>query len=533
MDYRTFMEQVKEKVDQMSSADKTDFLLNLLRLTPEVKREKILQLMTDDTSSFEQQFQEYQDYLAKLEDKEFHFTAEDEEIYDEFDWEPDYQVILIDSENVGKTLTEILDFAKQLVYQKHYHAACALYIRCLGLQFLTYDKEIGDQYEYYLGELIQEGVVDDDNSSVITHLLYAIYQTTKDTTELVKTFYHYLATPTNQEVKIADIFAVGPESLEQSEEFLFDWINFLKLNPSPLADRLLLDAVRTSSYFKQADHLFTLAQETAATHPYLYLECIHLFSSQNAPEKALEVGKDGLEKIPLHNKVRSQIAEKVVYLAKQFNDDSVFHAATQDTFYSDPCLDNLFPVLKLDLSQQEQEKLLRFVQNDHSVTNQVVLLFFLGQFEAVYKNISSDHHALGWSKSNKGVIIPLLLLLLRPMQYSKAAKALMADINFRISSHQLDVFEDEFIYWKSSVFLPEKNKAQYLNWCKKEIEKRGKELIVTKFRHHYHRMAALIVTLGEAEENNGVMGARAQIIQSYRKKHSRKRNFTAELDKLI
>lgn len=526
------MEQTTEKINQMSAAEKTDFLLNLLRLTPAVKREQVLQLMYDDSFPFEQQFQEYQNYLTELADKEFHFTAEDEEIYNEFDWEPDYQTILKDTENVGKKLTEILNFAKQLVYQRHYQAAHDLYTRCLELQFLAYDEELWEQYEYSLSDLFNEGLINDNSHNIIVHLLYTVYQTTDSFTECVKIFYHYLAFPMEDEVKIADVFTVGPQPLEQTEKFLFDWINFLKIKPSPLADRLLLDAVRTSPYFKQAEHLFTLAQETARFHPQLYLECINSFSEQNAPEKSLTVGKDGLKKISLNNKVRSQVAEKVVGFSEQLNDNAIIHTAVQDTFYSDPCLDHLFPVLKLPLSEQEQERLLRFVQNDRSVADRIPLLFFLGQFENVFKKIGSDHHALGWSVNDKGIIIPLFLLLLRSMQPSLAARSLMSEIKPRISSQYFDVFENEFDIWKQTIFLSEADKVRYINWCKKEVENRGKDLIVTKFRHHYGRMAYLIVTLGEAEENVGITNARARTIQKYRKAHNRKRNFIAALDEL-
>ncbi|MGO2853785.1 MAG: hypothetical protein ACTIBS_07400, partial [Tetragenococcus koreensis] len=169
MDYLTFMEQTTEKINQMSAAEKTDFLLNLLRLTPAVKREQVLQLMYDDSFPFEQQFQEYQNYLTELADKEFHFTAEDEEIYNEFDWEPDYQTILKDTENVGKKLTEILNFAKQLVYQRHYQAAHDLYTRCLELQFLAYDEELWEQYEYSLSDLFNEGLINDNSHNIIVH----------------------------------------------------------------------------------------------------------------------------------------------------------------------------------------------------------------------------------------------------------------------------------------------------------------------------------------------------------------------------
>ncbi|GMA08803.1 hypothetical protein GCM10025886_19540 [Tetragenococcus halophilus subsp. flandriensis] len=534
MDYQTFIEQTSQQVNQMSSSEKTDCLLNLLRLTPETKREQVLQLITDDSQFFEKQYQNYQDYLTKLARKEFHFTTENEEIYDDYyyDWDPDYIIKLYDPENICQKLTEILSFAKQLVYQKHYQKAYDLYILCLQFQFLAYDEEIGETYDYYLNDLINEEFITIDANNIMSHILYSIYQTTDSFPGCIKQFYHYLGEPISRQIKIADIFTVGPQPLKNTEKFLAEWIEFLKLNPAPLADRLLLDAVETSSYFKDPDHLFNLAQEAAKTHPKLYLKCINLFSTLHNQEKAFMVGKDGLKNIPVKNKVRSQVAEEVLNLAQQLNDTSIIHKAVQDAFYSDPQLDTLFPVLKLDLFEQEKRQLLHFVRNDSTVDNRTVLLFFLGEFETVYKKVSTDHRALGWSTSDKGMIIPLFLLLLRPLEFSQAADSVLLEVKHRVSGNPDDSFENEFVIWKNTVSLNEKSKSQYLKWCKKEVKARAKELIITKFRHHYSRMAALIVTLGEAEENIGIPNARAQIIQNYRREHSRKRNFTASLDEL-
>lgn len=61
----------------------------------------------------------------------------------------------------------------------------------------------------------------------------------------------------------------------------------------------------------------------------------------------------------------------------------------------------------------------------------------------------------------------------------------------------------------------------------------GKCYVDGKHRQSYHKVAELIVQLGEIMEANGKINGRLHIIDYYKKLHSIKRAFKAELDMLL
>lgn len=419
-----------------------------------------------------------------------------------------------------------------MLYQKHYDIALELKERCLEFDFLAYDEEIRDDYEYSFVDLIDEKILTIDEAKFGAELLYCLYQTSESTLEIGQQFYDYFSRRPCQKVHLSDLYGIGPEPLKNFDQFLTEWIQGLKENNTPLAKHLLKEALQLSPQYVSGAQYFAMAQETVDSHPELYLEAMKLYQNEGELEQALKAGLDGINRITRMDKTRSQVAEEVSQLANRLGDKSVWHQAQFARFYSDPTVDHLLLLLKINLSSVERQQLLNFIQTNKQIDAIELLLFFMAQFDQVFQKVSQDHAKLGWRGREKGTIIPLFLLLLGKDIPSKAGHELFADVAYNLSSRDLTSIEKDFYDWKQTVTLTQAQKDTYLKWCKKEVKARADAMIITKFRQHYGRMAALVVSLGEAEESCGITSAREKTIANYRKKHSRKSNFKAELDRL-
>ncbi len=71
-----------------------------------------------------------------------------------------------------------------------------------------------------------------------------------------------------------------------------------------------------------------------------------------------------------------------------------------------------------------------------------------------------------------------------------------------------------------------------IGWIKKEVDKRTEAVVGGGYRKSYYKAAALITALGETLESNGKVNGKMVTIEHYKKLHSRKRAFKAEIEML-
>ncbi len=71
--------------------------------------------------------------------------------------------------------------------------------------------------------------------------MYATYQTSKDK-ERTERLYSYLSWDKCKDIKIEEIFSIGPEELKNINFFMREWISFLGDTDGDRAGELILEA---------------------------------------------------------------------------------------------------------------------------------------------------------------------------------------------------------------------------------------------------------------------------------------------------
>src|SRR5690606_7767141 len=93
-------------------------------------------------------------------------------------------------------------------------------------------------------------------------------------------------------------------------------------------------------------------------------------------------------------------------------------------------------------------------------------------------------------------------------------------------------FADRFLCWKDKVVITNDQYDKYISWLREEVDKRTQAVVGGGYRKSYHKAAELITALNETMESKGVSHGRTSLIEYYKKLHSRKRAFKAELERL-
>lgn len=166
----------------------------------------------------------------------------------------------------------------------------------------------------------------------------------------------------------------------------------------------------------------------------------------------------------------------------------------------------------------------------------MIYRFLLGNYKEILQICQKNESYLGWSFDIKGIIVPLLMLCLKKdkKEKTKAENALIKDVECKIQfkSMENESFEEYLSLWKSAVDMSVEDKQKYLDWLSIEVDKRTENVVGGGHRHSYHKAAELIVLLGAIREERGEVNAMFKLVEHYKKLHSRKRAFRAEIDEL-
>lgn len=171
--------------------------------------------------------------------------------------------------------------------------------------------------------------------------------------------------------------------------------------------------------------------------------------------------------------------------------------------------------------------------NNISLQHKMILHFFNGEFEYIYEECKKDKTYLDWSNNIKGIFVPLFILYLdQSHSFSKAGEKLIEGLNHRLNYSNNDEknFIERFFIWKNKTKITREQYEKYITWLQSEVDKRTDAVVGGGFRASYYKAALLISALGETIESQGNINAKKNIIENYKKVHSRKRAFKAEFE---
>lgn len=348
-----------------------------------------------------------------------------------------------------------------------------------------------------------------------------------------------------------DFFIVGPEEVVGIDVFMEEWITFLKCEDGDLAANLLFEACILQGGIKK---LCDVAREMVHKHPILYLKsCEYLINEK----REVECEKLGLEAIELLSEeliIRGKVADLTAKAAEKLGHKEVVWQCYKVAFQSESTLNHYLRLFEIEnyngildietikLKTIPEKAFMEFGNinnqmkaNHISLENKKLLQFFNGEFDFIYEECKKDKTYLGWSNNIKGVIVPLFILFLdQNKSFSNVGEKLIDGIKYRLnySDDGGKSFFERFLIWKDKIKITSDQYEKYISWLKSEVDKRTDAVVGGGFRGSYYKAAMLISSLGETIESQGNAGAKINIIEHYKKIHSKKRAFKAEFEDL-
>ena len=545
----------------LSDKQQKDFqkIVNEIGIPSGNKNSQVVQVRISDDLVNEKMTQ-IQRWKAQIDDGEFYLDTEEYEDYSGGYWDSDWITVYYDNQGIGDKIQYMIRLAEDCVDDRRYQEANEIYEWLWTMSVLT-DNEYGDQVDL---EMLEENdLIHTDMKHLALLTLYADYQVLP-INERAGDIYLYFSYSSFTKLHVEEMFHVGREELEDTEQFWKDWIALLKGKNGDVEARLLKEAIL---YCKGIDGLYEMAKENASVHPSLYLAVMEQYDKGHLYDEIEKVGENALSSINVNLTIRSEIALKAAFAASCLNHEEKVMQFCWESFVSDSTVKNylrLFGSEEMaetygmrgkEVLKNRQKSNAEFVHRNQELKQNVIgddeyyqLVFYTGNFETV-KNISKNPKgSLGWSSSfiDYGIRLFLLYLYNRPFP-SKSVKSIVSYIGFsdekerknlmgferdiqrECQKHKITEFWNYFQRWKRYFPMEKTEREKYLTWAETIVYKRTDAIVSGQHRSHYGEVAGLLAIVGEIKEEMGVQGAERYIYEQYRKKFPRHSSFQGEM----
>ena len=475
-------------------------------------------------------------------------------------WEPEVFTDYYDNQEIGDKIHYMIRFAQDCVYDRRYQTANEIY-EWLWSMSVSADTEYEDPVD--LEMLEEKNLIHIDLKHLALLTLYTDYQV-MPVNERAENMYRYFSLYTFTKLHMEEMFHVGKEELEDTEQFWKDWIALLKEENGDTQARLLKEAVL---HCEGIDGLYEMAKENAAVHPSLYIDVMEQYEKSNLYDQIEKIGENALSKIAVNLTIRSKIALKAAFAASCLNHQEKIMHFCWESFISDSTVKNylrLFGTEKMaEIYGMRGKEALRgrkkgyqvFTVNNSEMSQNIIddyaygqLTFFTGDFNTAKIFSENPEGSLGWSSSfiKTGIRLFLLYLYDRPLP-SKAARSISSYIGFfdekdrkellefeveiqrESQEHKVSEFWIYFQKWKRYFPMEKTEREEYLSWAEKIVYKRADAIVSGQHRGSYGEVAGLLAIVGEIKEDMGMQGAKRNIYEQYKKKFPRHSSFQREM----
>jgi tetratricopeptide (TPR) repeat protein len=372
--------------------------------------------------------------------------------------------------------------------------------------------------------------------------------------------------PLPRRLMLEDVIQISPQALPDQEQFLADWIAFLRTQSGSDADAWLREAVRLS---QGTPGLEALARSEGTTRPRAYLDWFTALEQEGKHREVLVAAQEALQTLPPQLPIRAAIADHLCAAAAELHETGALRAGRWEAFLAMPILTRLLDLWDGAPSGAERTALMRQaiqrVQHylahpparseigwdvdslerpvwiDVSVLAHACLL--AEDFEAA-RQLAAGEQVLGWSSSHnpQGLVVPFFLVLLSgkaPGELSPNLAqlwgwGLLHSIGFWISRSQEEeselkrlerIYADRF----AQVSLSPDRQEALLPWCLDVAQQRAAAIVSGQHRKSYDKAAVLTTACAEVLRLRGNREAAGAFVSEIRNRFPRHSAFQAEL----
>ena len=406
------------------------------------KKPPVVQVRMSDDLVCEKKTQ-IQKWKDLIDEGTLYLDTEEYEDYSDGYWEADWVTEYYDNQKIGDKIQYMIGFAEDCVDDRRYQKANEIY-EWLWEMTVSTDNEYEDAVD--LEMLAENNLIHTDMKHLALLTLYADYHILP-VNKRAKEMYLYFQNSAFVGLHLEEMFHVGREELEDTEQFWNDWINLLKEKKGDTEARLLKEAVL---YSEGIEGLYEIAKENASVHPSLYLAVMEQYEKGHFYSEIEKIGENALDSVEVNLTIRSEIALKAAFAASCLNHEEKMIHFCWECFISDSTVKNylrLFGTEKMaetygmrgkEVLEKRRKGDQEFSLKNSELNRNIMsdyeyyrLVFYTGDFTTV-KNISRNPKgSLGWSSSfiDNGIRLFLLYLYDRPFP-SKSAQSIASYIGF-------------------------------------------------------------------------------------------------------
>ena len=477
-----------------------------------------------------------------------------------------------DPYEIGRKLETYYEEAEQAVYDRDYQSASRIYWNLGTLNIVAIDNEGGDPVDMSVEDMEKEGLAELDFERICPLTLYAEYQA-DSLPERAAKMYGYFSWGMFRKTFLKDMMEVGTEPLKEMEEFLPQWIAYLREQDDTYTARLLKEAV---VLWRGDEGLLEEARRAADKQPALYIDVLGRFLEEKQWEQLENEGLKALELMDRKMEIRDRAARMTARGAFYMQDGAACGRALTEAFYSKMTAANYLRVItcgSLEAGKAEEgsgfvpdrenvletaEKIYKEIQASRQGKEQnryywrssrdrdpyirtegdcLGIAFLNGDYETVWKEAKKTTVSLGWSGRFIEAGVPMLLLYLFEGEEMEKGMAYMLGkvkyyLNYKEEYGEPD-FAERFFVWKKTIDIPEEDKKKILKYLQKITDKRVEAIVSGQHRGSYGKAAALGAALGEAEEAMGIKYGKNIRLRRYLDQFPRYRAFKKEINTFL
>ena len=372
----------------------------------------------------------------------------------------------------------------------------------------------------------------------------------------------YLPRPT-----LASLLQISPRPLPDQEQFLADWITFLRTQSDSDADAWLREAVRLAH---GTPGLETLARAEGVSRPRAYLDWFAALAGEGKDRELLVAAQEALTLLPNGLPIRAAVADHLCAAAARLGETQIVRDGRWAAFLIKPTLPRLLDLWEAAPAGPEQSTEMRRAlphaqdRLAHPPANQDVAFAggddlerpvwvnpitlahaaLLAEDFGAAQRLADSLQVLGWSSSNpQGAVVPCLLALLtgklpdalppnlaKLWQEGLQQSYLATSTVFGTQGDPLPKrLERAYTQSFARVSLAYNQQATLLAWCLEVAQKRTHAIVGGQHRKSYDKAAILTVACAEVLQLRGDRAAASGLVNETRTRFPRHRAFLTEL----
>ena len=410
MNYLAFLKKIDELASRCNADSLRLFVHEIARTVPESNRQRFLATLTkfcdissdspliekSTDASLTDQIDALLKALEEIQAGERVLRSEYNEEWDDWYDEDTDAYCFSDPDNILDDITASVKMLHQSLDHEAYvkGAELAATLSELVVQ-VSGDYDDG---EMEIRELVAYDLLDIDQKRMVKEAVYITCMGTREQ-ERAEAMLTIMDSFGDHSVSLEQILQTGSEEIDLNS-LLPSWIEALAKRPAPTTDQLLIEAQNMLQDEKVA---LDIASRYAESHPILYQNILLTGVGKNAPEDMMQIGLQGMQKIPLNHPVRSGISLLTAKYALRAQNSRIAENCWMEAFRTSPTVVNY---LRLRLLSQHWNSYSETVQNIYTSYFEArntwdrkpmaALMFFDERFEEMIHRFMKPGNGIGW-----------------------------------------------------------------------------------------------------------------------------------------